>query len=107
MEDTNIWRQEARFVPSEIYHYSPSNFGRSVAISLDGKVAVMGGEDIKGTHSYIYLWRNGRWSEHQRIDHTIMNYDGKLGGISADGTYILVGPKPDVYVRNGDYWQYQ
>ncbi len=97
----STWTKQAQLMPSNLSDYA--EFGYKVALSADGLIALVVGK-VSNVGAYVYLWKNGRWAEHQQINRTEHEF---IGAISADGNYILLGPKGDVFVRNGDLWQYQ
>jgi hypothetical protein len=120
------WAEEKELVPSDGIRgdsCQSSEFGHSVALSSDGKTALIGGPCDSGSVGAVWVYtRSGTtWSEQTKIVPTdeTTNYTGGLLGsefgtsvaLSAEGTTALVGGRLDgsggavwVYTGSGSTW---
>lgn len=104
------WALVARLVPSE--SGAAANFGRSVALSSDGRTALVGafGDEGKIGSAYAYGEQDGSW---QQIGHRLTasdesgaGYFGRSVALSASGKAALIGGSEDGQHR-GAAWLFE
>ncbi len=98
-----------------------SNFGTAVALSADGKVALIGGPDDNGNAgaAWVFVRKGSRWvQEGPKLRGHGEIGPGQLGvsvSLSRDGTIALVGGPSDdnskgtawIFARSGSRWREQ
>lgn len=101
------WTQQTKLTPTE--GAGLDEFGRSVALSADGTVALIGaplqdavGEDAGA--AYFFLFEEPVWVEKQRVTASSGTNFARFGesvALNLDGTIVLIGA-PDDDTANGD-----
>jgi hypothetical protein len=111
-ESGGNWQQEAKLVPDDGEGADPREgthgdyFGRSVALSSDGRVALVGarGDELLGAGrdrteiiegaAYVFAEASGRWEQQAKLvpDHgDTGEYFSESVAVSGDGTTAVVG----------------
>ncbi|SDJ85497.1 FG-GAP repeat-containing protein [Halovenus aranensis] len=120
------WQQQARLAPAD--GDTAENFGRSVALSGDGKNAVVGcpgdgsqESPLRGS-AYVFARADGEWQQQTALLADDGDTGDELGysvAVSGDGTTAVVGARREeepngqnagaayVFTRGGDDWQQQ
>ena len=115
-----IWSQQQKLTAKEGTATDADMFGRSVALSLDGNIALVGSgfyADEQGA-AYIFTRSGGIWSQQQRLtasDGMAMDGFGCSVSLSSDGGTALVGTYGDdseqgaayIFTRSGGIWSQQ
>jgi hypothetical protein len=115
--DTYIPPQIQKLLASNISSYN--YFGASVAISSDGKTAVIGAYGNEA--AYIFTYSGTTWTEQQILtasDSASFDYFGNSVDISTDGNTVIVGAYQEdttatdqgaayVFTRTGSTWTQQ
>jgi hypothetical protein len=115
--DTYIPPQIQKLLASDISSYN--YFGASVAISSDGKTAVIGAYGNEA--AYIFTYSGTTWTEQQILtasDSASFDYFGNSVDISTDGNTVIVGAYQEdttatdqgaayVFTRTGSTWTQQ
>jgi len=111
------WIEQQKITPPD--HIGNSGFGFSVAMSWDGRTAVIGGprDDFYVGAAWVYKLSGGRWREVQKLaphDNAGHSEFGFSVALSATGTTAAIGGVADhrvgavwVYTRPGGRWTEQ
>ncbi|OHD57640.1 MAG: hypothetical protein A2Y33_06280 [Spirochaetes bacterium GWF1_51_8] len=112
-----VWKQAQKLVPPQ----GPDmlSFGKSVTVSADGKVIVVGayGDDYENGNdqgsAYVYKKKGGEWVQIQKLTYSDGGVkkesgfaDGRFGcavSVSADGKVIMVGEYYDSFQTGKAY----
>jgi hypothetical protein len=116
----NAWSQQQQLVPDD--SAEKSAFGREVAVSRDGKTAIICGPqertEVEGSGSaYVFEQSGGSWHQQERL--LPAGGDGafaQAAAVSGDGTTVFVGSRaadPNgrlsgaayMFERSGEGWQ--
>lgn len=122
--DGTTWSQQAKLNASDAQ--DNDRFGKAVAISADGQVALVGawldednGDD--GGSAYVFVRNGTTWSEEAKLladDGAERDWFGLSVALSADGQYALIAAQQDddggadagsayVFARDGTTWSQQ
>ena len=115
-----IWSQQQKLTATEGTATDADMFGRSVALSLDGNIALIGADFYAGEQGAAYIFtRSGDiWSQQQRLtasDGMALDGFGCSVSLSSDGGTALVGTYGDdseqgaayIFTRSGGIWSQQ
>ena len=126
IQSGGMWIQQAKLVASD--KDTGDRFGRSVALSSDGNVALIGaseqdeGANINNGAAYVFARSMGSWTERKKLLANDMASAENLGqsvALSADGKTALVGAINEddatltdngaayVFVESGGVWTQQ
>ncbi len=113
----STWTQQAKLLPADVV--SGANFGKDVAISGDGNIAVVGAW-LQNGHTgaaYVYTRSGTTWTQQQKLVDpvgTYMDIYGIYVDISRDGSTIAIGAARSggtgavfIYTFNGSSWVQQ
>ena len=114
---TQVYAQPAKLLPAD--GEASDFFGLSVALSADGRYAVIGatGDDDGGSESgaaYVFHFDGSGWTEQAKLTSPMgsaEDYFGASVAVSGDGSVVLVGSSVEdttgavhVYERTGTSW---
>ncbi|HEX3052505.1 MAG TPA: fibronectin type III domain-containing protein, partial [Aggregatilineaceae bacterium] len=113
----STWMQQAKLLPGDVV--TGANFGKDVAISGDGNIAVVGAwkqySDIGA--AYVFTRSGSTWTQQQKLVDpagTYMDIYGIYVDISRDGSTIAIGAARSggtgavfIYTYNGGSWVQQ
>ena len=116
----STWTEQAKLTASN--GVALDGFGRDVALSGDGTVALVGasGPDILASgagSAYVFVPTGSTWTEQARLtasDGTAGDAFGRAVALNQDGTYALIGAAADddtgsayTFTRSGTVWNEQ
>lgn len=93
----SVWSERTKLTSAE--WYASNNFGKSVALSHNGSIAVIGGnngEDLMPV--YIFTGSGSSWSQLAKVighDCIPQDYFGQALAASSDGSTVVVGSRFD------------
>jgi FG-GAP repeat len=114
----SIWVEQQKLIASDPDVGGSKKFGTSVALSSDGKVAIIGrphhGDlyDTRGT-VYVFVLEGSEWIEQQKLTKKPGDFFGSSVALSSDSNLLIVGAPSSivggggasyVFVREGNSW---
>jgi len=123
--DSDSWRQQAELFPDD---GESLNFGASVAVSSEGKVALVGADLERNSNgdragaAYVFTRSGESWSQVTSLDHEDVDRGDNFGNsvtITNDGDTAVVGSPGDdntdggragsayIFSRSGTEWAHQ
>jgi hypothetical protein len=117
-----VWTEQSKLVPSDIA--AGDNFGKSVSISDNGNIVVVGSTDDTSPNTnngavYVFTRSGSTWTETQKLLASDSESNSNFGNsisLSGDGSTLLIGsytedtsPNSDqgavyVFTRSGSTW---
>jgi hypothetical protein len=114
----NTWVEQQKLIASDAEASGDKQFGTSVALSSDGKVAIIGRPrhgslDARGA-VYVFVLEGSGWIEQQKLTASDAEHGGRFGSsvaLSSDDNLLIIGAPSDggggaayVFVHTGNTW---